>query len=120
MSELGKELVELHLLKSVRLNKVIGKYPVKGNDKVDKVDYDDKKNRIYINPAQYFEGISKEIWEYYIGGYQVLDKWLKSRKERTLSKNEIDHFLNIAMAINQTIELQKKIDKIYFELEKAK
>jgi predicted helicase len=118
MSHLGKELVELHLLKSPVVDKQIGSLS-SGNNRVEKVRYDQKKRRVYINQTQYFEDMPKDIWTYYIGGYQVLDKWLKSRKDRVLTKEEIDHFLKVAMAIKQTIELQKKIDKIYIGIEKS-
>ncbi|MDI6787892.1 MAG: N-6 DNA methylase [Planctomycetota bacterium] len=118
IGELGKELVELHLLKSSLLDKPIRNDLGKGNNNIEKVIYEEKKAMVYINPTQYFNGISKDVWEYYIGGYPVLDKYLKSRKGRMLTKDEIDHFLKTATAIKHTIELQEKIDKIYPETEK--
>jgi len=118
LAKLGKELISLHLLKSSVLDKTEAKYPVQGSDKVEKVIYKENKKRVYINTQQYFEDIPKEIWEYYIGGYQVLAKWLKERKDRKLSLTEIEHYLKVITVIKHTIKLQKEIDKFYSEVEK--
>jgi len=66
---------------------------------------------------QYFEGIEKDVWEYQIGGYQVLDKWLKDRKGRKLSLEEIKHYCQVVTALKRTIEVQAKIDDLYPEIE---
>ncbi len=118
LSDLGGELISLHLLKSPALDNSFVKFPVKGTDRVDKIVYEEKTERVYINDKQYFEGIYKELWRYYIGSYQVLEKWLKDRKERILSLDEIEHYFKIAMAIKVTIEIQDKINKIYPEVER--
>ncbi|MBW2002271.1 MAG: hypothetical protein JRI30_07135 [Deltaproteobacteria bacterium] len=68
--------------------------------------------------SQYFEGITKEIWEYQIGGYQVCNKWLKDRKKRFLSLDDIKHYCKIVTSLQKTIEVQKAIDDIYPEVEK--
>ena len=60
----------------------------------------------------------KEIWEYQIGGYQVMHKWLKDRKERVLTLEDIQIYIKIAKALQLTIEYQKKIDKLYPKVEK--
>lgn len=78
--------------------------------------YDEKK--VYINNQQYFERVEKEVWEYQVGGYQVLSKWLKDRKGRLLSLDDIKHYCKIVTALKRTIELQKEIDKIYPSVEK--
>ena len=57
------------------------------------------------------------MWEYQIGGYQVCHKWLKDRKGRTLSTDDIKHYCRIVTAIQKTIEIQKDIDGIYPEVE---
>jgi len=113
--ELGKRLVDLHLLKSPDLSSPIAKFQGKGDNKVDKILY--HNYRIYINSSQYFEGVKPEVWEYQIGGYQVCSKWLKDRKGRTLSLDEIKHYCQIATALSKTIEIQKEIDKIYPKVE---
>jgi hypothetical protein len=63
-----------------------------------------------INKGQYFEGVPKEIWEYRIGAYQVMEKYLKDRKGRRLSLDEINHYMKVAKAIQLTIDLQQRID----------
>ncbi|MBI5682285.1 MAG: hypothetical protein HZC45_03815 [Deltaproteobacteria bacterium] len=70
-----------------------------------------------INNNQYFEGIAPEVWEYRIGGYQVLDKWLKDRKDRELSLDDIKHYCRIITALQKTIETQKAIDDSYSKTE---
>ncbi len=117
MSVLGKQLVELHLLKSPLLFQPEAKYPVMGTDKVEKREYQEKTGRVFINSEQYFEGIPKEVWEYRIGSYQVLDKWLKDRKGRALSIDDIEHYLKVISAIKRTIDLQQQIDQLYPNIE---
>ncbi|MBI2487254.1 MAG: DNA methyltransferase, partial [Deltaproteobacteria bacterium] len=122
MAELGKRLVDLHLLKSPGLDTPIAKFQCKGDDKVEKVRYEPvgaghDLPRIYINNNQYFEGIRKEVWEYQIGGYQVCQKWLKDRKGRKLSLDDIRHYCKVVTAIQMTIEVQKEIDAIYPKVE---
>ena len=115
---MGKELIDLHLLKSSKLNKLIVKFPVTGDSRVTKRDYSEKEKRVYINEKQYFESVEPEIWSYYIGGYQILDKWLKDRTGKILFREDVNHFLKVISSLNYTIDLQKQIDKIYPEVEK--
>jgi hypothetical protein len=118
MGEYGKMLVDLHLLKSKDLDKPIAKFPVSGSDVVEKLRYDEKTGRVYINKDQYFEGIAPEVWEYQIGGYQVCEKWLKDRKERKLSLDDIQHYCKVVASLKKTVEIQKVIDDIYPNIEK--
>jgi predicted helicase len=118
LSEIGEELAELHLLKSKKLDKLTAKFPKTGNNNVEKHEYNAKEKRIYINEGQYFENIDKELWEYYIGGYQVLDKWLKDRIGDRLSREDVDHYLKVIASLKYTINLQKKIDELYLQVEK--
>ena len=118
VAELGKELVDLHLLKSPKLEKSIFMFPVIGDNVARKREYNSKKRRVYINESQYFEGVEPEIWNYYIGGYQVLDKWLKDRTNRMLSPEDVNHYLKVITALKYTIDSQTEIDKIYPEIEK--
>lgn len=114
----GKRLVDLHLVQSAELDPPIAKYQGKGNNKIETAKYDCQKERVYINTSQYFEVIEQEIWNNHIGGYQVCEKWLKDRKGRTLSLDDIKHYCNIITAIQKTIAIQNEIDAIYPELEK--
>ncbi len=117
IAEYGKRLVDLHLLKSPELDSPIARFQGKGDNSVEKPKYDDEAGHVYINNNQFFEGISPEIWSYQIGGYQVCDKWLKDRKERVLSLDEIQTYCRIVTAIHKTIEIQKAIDEVYEEVE---
>lgn len=116
MAEFGKRLVELHLLKSEEPIPPLAKFQGQGDGKVGKLKYLDAK--VYINDDQYFEGITPEVWEYQIGGYQVCDKWLKDRKGQRLGLDEIKRYCQIVTALSKTIEIQKEIDSIYPEVEK--
>ena len=116
MAEYGKKLVDLHLLKSSELDPPIAKFQGKGTDKVEKVRYED--GRVYINKDQYFEGVKPEVWQYQIGGYQVCDKWLKDRKGRSLSLEDMKHYCKVVTALSKTIDIQKVIDEIYSQVEK--
>lgn len=118
MGEYGKRLVGLHLLKSVEIDQPIAKFQGKGDERVEKLRYDEKEKRTYINESQYFEGITEEVWQYQIGGYQVCNKWLKDRKKKLLSLDDIKHYCKIVTSIQKTIEVQKAIDDIYPEVEK--
>jgi len=114
MGKLGKELTALHLLKSPELDSPIAKYQGSGNnDRIEKVTYKEDEQRIYINKEKYFEGVTPEIWNYHIGGYQVLHKYLKDRKNRMM--DDAPRYCRIVTALYKTIEIQKQIDKIYIK-----
>lgn len=116
LSKAGKTLVELHLLKSPLLNKTSARFEGNGGF-VRKPRYDEKRGKVYINENQYFTNVTPEIWSYYIGGYQVLFKWLKDRKGRSLSSEEVNHYIKIITALAETIKIQKEIDKFYPKVE---
>jgi predicted helicase len=122
MAGFGEQLASLHLMKPESYYVEDFKICGTGNNKIEKPVYDEKNGRIYINADQYIEGLVKylppEVWRYQIGGYQVCDKWLKERKGRNLSLEEIQTYCKIVSALQQTIEKQKSIDEIYEELEK--
>ncbi len=105
----GKELVELHLLKSSKVDDFITTYPEAGGNKVARVQYVNKK--VSINQNQYFGNVPEEVWEFKIGGYQVCEKWLKDRKGRVLSSEDITHYQRVVVALRETIRLMKEIDK---------
>ena len=110
---LGRELVALHLVDTNAaplLNTPISPFPIVGSNKVEKVRYDETKQQIYINKTQYFKGVSIAIWEFHIGGYRVCDKWLKDRKGRKLSIEDLQHYQRIVVALGQTIQLMEAID----------
>lgn len=122
--ELGKQIREIHLLESPTVEEYITGYPINGDNtittKIGKKDWEitDKENglgRIWINSEQYFENIPLIAWEFYIGGYQPAQKWLKDRKERTLNFDDILHYQKIIVALSETDRLMKEIDKIEIE-----
>lgn len=110
--EKGKKLRELHLMDDPELDKFITTYSISGNDKVEKVEY--KNERVYINNEQYFGDVSEVAWNFYIGGYQPAQKWLKDRKGRVLSNEDIEHYQKIIKILVRTDEIMKEIDKIDF------
>jgi len=112
----GERLVDLHLLKSKEIDPPLAKFKGKGENRVEKVTYEESK--ILINPDQYFDGVTEGIWNYQIGGYQVCEKWLKDRKGRILSLDDIRHYCKVVTAIETTIKIQKEIDNLYPEIEK--
>jgi len=120
LANLGKKLVDLHLLKTSALDEDEIGFPKSGSYDVEKISYDEGMQRISINKEQYFEGVSKEVWEYRIGAYKVMEKYLKDRKKRKLSLDEINHYMKVAKAICLTIELQKRVDEVYRKIEIAK
>jgi len=118
LSELGKRLNDLHLLKSIELNPSLCKFQGKGDNRVEKIKYDEKEEKVYFTEKQFFEKIPRDIWEYHIGNNQVCRKWLKDRKGRCLSLEDIKNYCKMVTALQKTIEIQKEIDSIYNEVEK--
>ena len=117
LGKLGRELADLHLLKSQALSPPVARYQGSSdNDRVEKITYKEDEQRIYINKDKYFEGIAPDVWNYHIGGYQVLNKYLKDRKGRNM--DDAPHYCRIVTALSKTLKIQKKIDEIYPEVEK--
>jgi predicted helicase len=119
--KLGGEIRQIHLLESPKVDDFITTYPKGGDNvittKVARKDwelFDEEKGlgRIWINDEQYFDNIPLTAWEFYIGGYQPAQKWLKDRKERTLEFDDILHYQKIIVALSETDRLMKEIDKI--------
>ncbi len=122
--KLGGEIRQIHLLESPKVEDYITTYPKDGDNtittKIGKKDWEitDKENqlgRIWINSEQYFKNIPLTAWEFYIGGYQPAQKWLKDRKGRTLEFDDILHYQKIIVALSETDRLMKEIDKIEIE-----
>ena len=85
--------------------------------RVEKLTYGRNKARVHINPEKWFEGAPAEVWEYHIGGYQVSDKWLKDRKGRSPSSEEVAHYTRVVTAIGEAIIIQKSLDNLFAEVE---
>jgi predicted helicase len=111
--KLGGEIRHIHLLESPTVEKYITRYPMGGKNQVDKISFENSK--VWINSEQYFDGVPKIAWEFYIGGYQPAQKWLKDRKGRELSFEDILHYQKIIVALTETDRIMKEIDKIEIE-----
>lgn len=112
MANLGERLANLHLLKSDELNQPLVKYQGEGgNQIIERPIYNAEEKRLYINKNYYFENLEPEVWTYQIGGYQVMDKYLKDRKGQTLEDPR--HLIRVATALAKTIEIQEEIDALY-------
>ena len=116
---LGGELRKTHLLESriaigLETSGLQSKpinYPIAGNNVMDKLRYE--AGRVYINATQYFENVPEIAWYFYIGGYQPAQKWLKDRKGRALSFEDIQHYQKIIHALTQTDRLMREIDTVF-------
>lgn len=109
LSELGWALIQAHLLKTIPANG-LGEYTGRGANVVSKPTY--SSDKLYINPAQYFNSVPAEVYMFQIGGYQVLDKYLKDRKGRTLSLDEIENIEKVVNVLAFTIEQMQSIDDL--------
>lgn len=108
---LGGELRALHLLEHPALAKPITTYPVGGDNMVEKPTY--AGGKVHINKDQYFGNVPEVAWNFYIGGYQPAQKWLKDRKGRTLSLDDLRHYAKIIIALTETDRLMKEIDGVW-------
>lgn len=124
--ELGKELRQIHLLESPKVEQFITSYPKEGDNIITRkmtknspgwkpTNEKETIGRVWINDQQYFDGVPKLAWEFYIGGYQPTQKWLKDRKGRQLSYENIVHYQKVIVALTETDHLMKEIDKVEFE-----
>lgn len=128
--KLGGEIRQIHLLESPVVEKFITKYPNDGDNVVRKIrfepyiytneipdengetNYPDYLGAVFINDTQCFADVPTSAWEFYIGGYQPAQKWLKDRKDRKLEFDDILHYQKIIVALTETGRLMKEIDKI--------
>ncbi len=112
LSKLGNKLIECHNLNLNSINLNIAKYMIEGNDIVDKINYNGKSERLFINADQFFDKVPQNVWNFEIGSYKVLDKWLKYRKGIKLSYNDIIHFQKVIRNLKCTISIMENIDGI--------
>lgn len=114
LCDLGSKLVDLHLMQ--KHSPKATKYPVAGGSMVETVHYTEPgqgaaQGRVWINKSQYLEGVPPDVWEFRIGGYQVCQKWLKDRKGRQLTYDDLTHYQHVVSALAETIHLMAQIDK---------
>jgi len=127
--EMGGKLRQLHLLENVEPQANLANYPIAGNNVVEKASLSptlpkgERVNsppseglgeayRVFINDTQYFDNVPPLSWNFYIGGYQPAQKWLKDRKGRTLNFDDILHYQKIIYVLHETDAIMKKIDEI--------
>ena len=112
LAKLGGELVALHLMESPKVNNHITKWVGGRNLEVEKVTY--SEDTVWIDRAKTegFRRVPENVWNFHIGGYQVCEKWLKDRKGRKLSADDIAHYQKIVVALNETIRLMGEIDEV--------
>ncbi|MGY0393304.1 type ISP restriction/modification enzyme [Bizionia sp. KMM 8389] len=127
--KLGGELRQIHLLESNKVEDYITSYEMAENAENDHnvitttigkkdweiIDQEKQLGRIWINESKYFDNVPVTAWEFYIGGYQPAQKWLKDRKERELKFEDILHYQKIIVALTETDRIMKEIDKIEIE-----
>ena len=110
---LGKRLISLHLMESEGNDAPA--FPAVGGNQVDSVRYVPPTNgasgRVYINRDQYFEDVAPETWEFTIGGYRPAEKWLKDRRRRTLSYDDIAHYRRICAVLVETPRVMARVDE---------
>ncbi len=106
----GAKLRQLHLLEASEISQFITTYPIDGSNAVEKIIYQDGK--VFINKDQYFGQVPEIAWNFYIGGYQPAQKWLKDRKGRELTNEDIEHYQKIIVAMTETNRFMKEIDKV--------
>ena len=116
MCNTGNELVALHLLEKEPSH--LPTYPVAGANEVEQVRYTApgeagaNKGRVWINREQFFEDVAPEVWDFHVGGYQVASKWLKDRKGRKLTYEDVTHYQRVIAALAETLRLMSGIDAV--------
>lgn len=107
LTAIGQQLIDLHLMNNTQSWKCTTTFPEVGSQQVDFQEW--KDGQVWINDKQYFGNVPESVWEFYIGGYQPAQKWLKDRKGHILSFDEIKHYLHIIHALEETMKLMKEI-----------
>lgn len=122
-AQAGAKLRGLHLLEDASLNTPITTYPIAGDHVVGKprfeLDDGDTNNeglgRVWINATQYVGNVPQAAWDFYIGGYQPAQKWLKDRKNRALNFDDLIHYQKIINAQSQTHALMQTLTDLAWD-----
>ncbi|MGB3526523.1 MAG: type ISP restriction/modification enzyme [Flavobacteriales bacterium] len=119
--QLGAKLRQLHLLEWEGIDKYITTYPIAGSNEVTRkmskasIGWEATKGgngRVWVNDEQYFDGVPEAAWNFYIGGYQPAQKWLKDRHGRTLTFDDIRHYQRMIVALTETGKVMEEVDEI--------
>jgi predicted helicase len=124
--KLGGEIRQIHLLEAPQTENYITTYPADGDNIVTRkmsknnigfelTNEEKQTGKVWINDEQYFDGVPHVAWNFYIGGYQPAQKWLKDRRERELSFDDILHYQKIIVALSETDRLMKEVDTVEIE-----
>lgn len=110
MRDLWRELRSYHLMENENLipKNFVTTYPVDWDNEVGKIKYEDEK--VFINDTQYFDWVSSDVWDFFIWGYQPAQKWLKDRKGRMLSYENILHYSKIILSLKETVRIMNEIE----------
>ena len=114
LSALGNSLVTLHLLKEQDLPPIgepLYKDTANKDLKISAITYAKETKELFINKSLYFDKVDSSVWEYKIGGYQVLDKYLKSHKDEEIN---FEYFQKIIQTLHKSLEIEREIAKIKF------
>jgi predicted helicase len=109
LSTKGAELRKLHLMNPTAIGPTPFPFKGEGNNIVSKPHL--KNGKIWINAKQYFDAAPEVVWTSFIGGYQPAQKWLKDRKGRTLSFNDVKHYQSILKILSETDRIMQDIDR---------
>ncbi len=116
LSALGGDLIDLHLMRVDLSGESVGEPHFNDlgdkNEKIQKIAYNAESKKLFVNESLYFEAVSAEVWEYKIGGYAVLDKYLKSHKGESI---DYAHFECVIKTLHKSLELESKIAKVAIE-----
>ncbi|VVT10043.1 DNA methyltransferase [Sphingomonas aurantiaca] len=108
ISEQGEVLRRLHLMEVPAIGATPYPFHGDGGSVVDKPHH--KNGRVWINADQYFDGVPAVAWEFHIGGYQPAQKWLKDRKGRALTYDDVRHYQRIIKILVETDRIMRIID----------
>jgi predicted helicase len=117
IAAIGEKLRKLHLMQEIPQPLTVS-FNIPGDNVVSEVRYEkeipdrvgeDKVGKVFINKSQCFENVPELAWNFYIGGYQPAQKWLKDRKNRTLTYDDIEHYRKIIAVLIETHNLMQKL-----------
>ncbi len=120
LAQIGNQLTQWHLMThpNIRPPSDFAIYPIPRADDIDglveaeHIRYDDVHQRVFINPDQYFDKISPDIWDFYTGGYQILDTWLRERIGQKLTYQDVDDYRRMVWIAHNTLPIMAEIDMV--------
>jgi predicted helicase len=110
LASFGKKLRELHLMTLPEASQLIITFPITDDNEVEQVKYE--AGKVHINATQYFGDVPEATWSLRIGGYQPAQKWLKDRKGRKLTNEDIEHYQKIIKVLAATNGLMYQVDSV--------